>query len=67
MSSSVLEMLQWGLLLLLLWICGKIEKLTDGNCPAIVLEIVVGMLLGPEVLDIVPHHTALEVIPHRRG
>jgi len=49
----VVEMLQVGLLLACLFAVGTFcDRL---GCPALIGEIVVGMILGPGMLDIVPH------------
>ena len=51
--SDVLELLQVGLLLFCLWLAGRVEAVTNSSVPSLITEIVVGMVLGPDVLDVV--------------
>jgi Kef-type K+ transport system membrane component KefB len=50
--EEIVEVLWVGLLLFCLWFFGALAE--EINCPALIAEIVVGCVLGPEILDVVP-------------
>lgn len=51
--EAIVEVLWLGLLLFCLWFFGAVAE-EYASCPALIAEIVVGCVLGPEVLDVVP-------------
>ena len=57
---EVVQLAELALLFLAAWCSGKAAERT--GCPALVAEILVGMILGPAVLDIVPFVPALTAI-----
>jgi len=59
--EEIVEVLWLGLLLFCLWFCGAVFE-EYGNCPALIAEIVVGCVLGPEVFDVVPEVEGIKLV-----
>eukprot|EP01052_Picozoa_sp_SAG31_P070916 SAG31_NODE_29803_length_389_cov_1.586207_1_plen_88_part_01 len=57
---EVVELAELVLLLFASWLAGWAAE--KAGCPALVAEILVGMVLGPTVLDIVPYVPALTAV-----
>lgn len=53
--EDIVAVLWLALLLFCLWFLGAVAE-QYGSCPALIAEIVVGCVLGPEVLDVVPEY-----------
>ena len=63
MSGEEAHVIQVAWLVLLCaacWIAGNLVERV--GCPALVVEILVGMVLGPPVLDVIPHVDGLTII-----
>ena len=50
--EEIVEVLWLALLLCCLWFFGVLFE--RASCPALIAEIIVGCVLGPEVLNVVP-------------
>ncbi len=59
MSGELVHLVSVGILFLAIWVAGELFALAKAQ---LVGQIIVGMILGPGLLDFVPHHEAFSLV-----